>query len=104
MAIVNGRVGSGSDRGERLAPHSGRRCSRLGQDLSVEGATVSVMQSTFFLPIMLAVCLFTPCLVRAEFPKPENATIDALVKDAKKSWRVPGVAVAIVRDGKLIYL
>lgn len=33
-----------------------------------------------------------------------EAAIDAAVKDALRAWEVPGVAVAIVRDDKVIYL
>jgi CubicO group peptidase (beta-lactamase class C family) len=32
------------------------------------------------------------------------AAVDAIVKKALETWRVPGVAVAIVRDGEVIYL
>jgi CubicO group peptidase (beta-lactamase class C family) len=34
----------------------------------------------------------------------DEAKVDALVKDAQKAFDVPGVAVAIVRDGEVVYL
>jgi CubicO group peptidase (beta-lactamase class C family) len=34
----------------------------------------------------------------------DEAAIDAVVREALKAWRVPGVAVAIVRDDQVIYL
>jgi CubicO group peptidase (beta-lactamase class C family) len=39
---------------------------------------------------------------RAECP--EEHAIDTLIQGTLKRWHVPGVAVAIVRDGKVIYL
>jgi CubicO group peptidase (beta-lactamase class C family) len=35
---------------------------------------------------------------------PENAAFDAIVKASLDAWHVPGVAVAIVRDGEVVYL
>jgi CubicO group peptidase (beta-lactamase class C family) len=37
-------------------------------------------------------------------PAFDPAAIDALVHDALRAWQVPGVAVAIIRDGEVIYL
>jgi CubicO group peptidase (beta-lactamase class C family) len=34
----------------------------------------------------------------------DKDAVDALVENTLKHWRVPGVAIAIVRDGKVIYL
>src|SRR5262249_57137965 len=34
----------------------------------------------------------------------DAAAIDALVNEAIRSWEVPGVALAIVRDGRVAYL
>src|SRR5665213_989550 len=34
----------------------------------------------------------------------DAAAVDAIVKKSVETWRVPGVAVAIVRDGEVIYL
>jgi CubicO group peptidase (beta-lactamase class C family) len=36
--------------------------------------------------------------------EPIDAAVDAIVKTSLETWRVPGVAVAIVRDGEVIYL
>src|SRR5207248_4343513 len=35
---------------------------------------------------------------------PEPAAIDAVVQASLKAWKVPGAALAIVRDGELVYL
>jgi CubicO group peptidase (beta-lactamase class C family) len=53
-----------------------------------------------FLVILLVVAA-SPRSHAADF---DPAPIDALVQDALKAWRVPGVAVAIVRDGEVVYL
>ncbi len=34
----------------------------------------------------------------------DSAAVDALVKKSLETWRVPGVAVAVVRDGEVVYL
>jgi CubicO group peptidase (beta-lactamase class C family) len=34
----------------------------------------------------------------------EDATIDSLITDALRAWRVPGAAVAVVRGGEVVYL
>ncbi len=48
-----------------------------------------------------ALGLLTAATARAE---PTDAAIDAAVQKALDAWRVPGVAVAVVRDGNVIYL
>jgi CubicO group peptidase (beta-lactamase class C family) len=53
----------------------------------------------FALAGMAGLLLIAPA--RAE---PLDAAVDALVKKSLETWRVPGVAVAIVRDGEVIYL
>lgn len=35
---------------------------------------------------------------------PQTADLDALIQEARRAWSVPGMAVAIVRDGEVIYL
>jgi CubicO group peptidase (beta-lactamase class C family) len=50
----------------------------------------------------LPLLLLAPALARAE--SVDAAAIDAAVKKSLDAWRVPGVAVAIVRDGEVIYL
>jgi CubicO group peptidase (beta-lactamase class C family) len=51
---------------------------------------------------LLALLQAFPGAARAE-PLDEQA-VDALVQEALKSWRVPGLAVAVVRDGRAVYL
>ena len=36
--------------------------------------------------------------------KPDPAAVDAAVRETLKTWRVPGAAVAVVRDGEVVYL
>jgi CubicO group peptidase (beta-lactamase class C family) len=49
--------------------------------------------------------LILALLPAAEPAKPVDAdAIDTLVQKAMQAWRVPGVAVGIVRDGEVIYL
>src|SRR5438874_1350192 len=58
--------------------------------------------------LILGAVLIPPAAVRAdpvEQVKPlDAAAADAAVRDALKAWRVPGAAVAVVRDGEVIYL
>jgi CubicO group peptidase (beta-lactamase class C family) len=35
---------------------------------------------------------------------PDTAALDAAVRDALRTWKVPGAAVAVVRDGDVLYL
>src|SRR5687767_2940460 len=49
-----------------------------------------------------SILLLLPALARAQPVPPQ--TIDALVKDALKQWRVPGLALAIVHEDRLVYL
>lgn len=59
------------------------------------------MKPLFLLGTFLLIALLTPGdLARAQ-PGP---ALDALVKDALKEWHVPGCAVAIVHDDRVIYL
>jgi CubicO group peptidase (beta-lactamase class C family) len=51
---------------------------------------------------VLTFALTLPGPVRAADFDP--APIDALVQEALKAWHVPGVAVAIIRDGEVVYL
>jgi len=51
---------------------------------------------------LLSVILLVPD-ARAEKPLDRKA-VDAIVRDAMKSWQVPGAALAIVRNGEVVYL
>ncbi len=61
------------------------------------------MLRRFICTILLAtpLWLMLGAAVRAETT---DAAIDAAIKHSLDAWRVPGVAVAIVRDGEVIYL
>jgi CubicO group peptidase (beta-lactamase class C family) len=50
--------------------------------------------------VVLAVLLGAGPLTAA----PDEETIDALVRRAMSTWRVPGVAVAVVQDDRVVYL
>ncbi len=54
----------------------------------------------FFLPLLVS--LVTAAAGRAAAL--DVRAVDALVKQAMTAWRVPGVAVAILRDGEVVYL
>src|SRR5438874_3270595 len=51
----------------------------------------------------LALCASPAGAAPAEKADPA-ADIDAVVRDALKAWGVPGIAVAVVRDGQVVYL
>jgi CubicO group peptidase (beta-lactamase class C family) len=55
----------------------------------------------FFVPLFLLIFCF--CQVGSAPAAPSEA-IDAIVQEALKFWHVPGVAVGIVQDDKVIYL
>jgi CubicO group peptidase (beta-lactamase class C family) len=55
-----------------------------------------------FLSAFSLVVIFFPSYTRAQAVN--SAAIDAMVEDALKYWHVPGVAVGIVRDDKIVYL
>jgi CubicO group peptidase (beta-lactamase class C family) len=57
------------------------------------------------LPIACAAVLTLPLLsLRAAEPKLDTDAVDRTVQQTLRAWEVPGVAVAIVRDGEVIYL
>src|SRR5262249_20090088 len=61
------------------------------------------MRKSIFLRFALPVLALTmPAAARAD--SFDSTAVDALVRDALKSWHVPGIAVAIVRDGEVLYL
>jgi CubicO group peptidase (beta-lactamase class C family) len=66
-----------------------------GMSMFVRGCWVSA------LPVLL---LFAGLADAAEPAKPDPAAVDAAVREALKTWRVPGAAVAVVRDGEVVYL
>jgi CubicO group peptidase (beta-lactamase class C family) len=62
-----------------------------------------------YLPLVLSggllISLLLPGLLGPESRQaPDAVAIDTLVKDARRHWDVPGVAVAIVRNDEVIYL
>jgi CubicO group peptidase (beta-lactamase class C family) len=65
---------------------------------------MSHIHSRRLLPMLSIGCfvLFTPTLSPAQGI--QTQAIDDLVKDAMKQWHVPGLALGIVQDGRVIYL
>ncbi|OAI42263.1 hypothetical protein AYO40_00015 [Planctomycetaceae bacterium SCGC AG-212-D15] len=69
-------------------------------------------RSTFAYPLLgIAVCVLAVALCLKRAPEAEPAPpsfdptpIDAIIAEAQKSWDVPGVAVAVIRDDRVIYL
>jgi CubicO group peptidase (beta-lactamase class C family) len=55
------------------------------------------------LAVIVAGCLLLVAPTQAAQPS-EAAVIDAFLHDALRAWRVPGVALAVVRDDRVIYL
>jgi CubicO group peptidase (beta-lactamase class C family) len=58
------------------------------------------MRRPFWLASPLLLFSLSPC---CGGPFPEDA-VDALLRESLKKWKVPGVAVAIVRDDRIVYL
>src|SRR5437870_2655903 len=53
---------------------------------------------------LLGCVLFVTPVSAAPPEAPDPAAVDALIRDALKAWGVPGAAVAVVRDDRVIYL
>jgi CubicO group peptidase (beta-lactamase class C family) len=54
--------------------------------------------------LLLLICLITPASVGAQNGNQPNLNgLDGFIEHVMKDWRVPGVAVAIVKDGQVIY-
>jgi len=62
--------------------------------------TVAIHRGCLCLALLPA--LLWPAVVQAQ--SVDGPTIDSVIQDAMKAWEVPGVAVAVIRDGKVIYL
>lgn len=58
-------------------------------------------RSFLLLPLSLAVCPLASTTDKTSFPEAE---VDALLRNSLKKWKVPGAAVAIVRDDRVVYL
>ncbi len=54
--------------------------------------------------IVPALVLSAAPALAAPPPKPDPAAVDAVIRDSLKAWGVPGAAVAVVRDGEVVYL
>jgi CubicO group peptidase (beta-lactamase class C family) len=50
--------------------------------------------------LLVALCAFTPCLAQANIPR----QIDNLVRSEMRARQIPGVAIAVVRNGKISLL
>jgi CubicO group peptidase (beta-lactamase class C family) len=56
------------------------------------------------LVLLLAICLFAPAQLHAQNSSvtPNLDGLDGFVEQVMKDWHVPGLAVAIVKDGKIV--
>src|SRR4051812_20083526 len=59
-------------------------------------------RQSLLLTASLLVFLFPPFSLLAAGPEADG--IDGAVREALKAWRVPGAAVVIVRDDRVVYL
>src|SRR2546430_8546608 len=60
--------------------------------------------SSLMKPVIAAVLVFSCFLQHSLAQAVDSDAIDAVVEDGLKFWRVPGVAVGIVRNDQVIYL
>src|SRR5207237_3130007 len=95
------------DRGRKL--HEG--ISRQAQPASGANLSPAVVQQNKRRPIVFIMKFVTGALfVVISFHPPafaqavDSGAIDAIVEDALKFWHVPGVAIGIVRNDKVVYL
>lgn len=58
------------------------------------------MQRTFFL---LALCVAFFSEAEAQAVDQKNAELDAYVAQAVKDWQAPGLAIAVVKDGRVVF-
>jgi CubicO group peptidase (beta-lactamase class C family) len=72
---------------------------------NVECRTQNQRQDWFsFCSLLSAFCILLCLSPSSRAESPQEHAIDDLVQRTLKHWHVPGVALAIVRDGKVIYL
>lgn len=55
------------------------------------------------LRILLMLLLTTPVLLGQDQPRADLHKLDSLISKAREEWKVPGLAVAIVKDGKVVH-
>lgn len=55
--------------------------------------------SVFFLPI-----LFLSTLLRAQSPLFMNDSLDQYINEGMKDWSIPGLAIAVIKDGKTVVM
>ncbi len=51
----------------------------------------------------VALAIVSPCFAQQTAPAPDLAKLDAFIAKAREEWKVPGLAVAIVKDGKVVH-
>jgi CubicO group peptidase (beta-lactamase class C family) len=62
------------------------------------------MPASFHIPTFASVLTLLVLAAPARAEPFDAAAVDALINKSLETWRVPGAAVAIVRDGEVIYL
>lgn len=60
------------------------------------------MHRTLVVPF-LALLIALPCLAQDKAATPNLSELDAFIANARSEWNVPGLAVAIVKDGKVVH-
>jgi len=65
---------------------------------------IAVMSRSLLFIISLALAVTCACFIRLSAETPPSADIDAIMRDALKTWQVPGAALAIVQGDRIIYL
>src|SRR5581483_8539944 len=77
-----------------------RDCLRPTYNLPLQNSDDPMTPRAF--PVLLSLLLFVPAAPAAE---PIDAkAVDAVVRDALESWKVPGAALAIVRGDEVVYM
>src|SRR6185437_12850190 len=74
-----------------------RAWTRLNRSPAVEGFRRGKSMTGYSKSKVLSAVLLLPALLPAQ-----NAVIDALVERTRAAFNVPGIAVAVVKDGKVV--
>jgi CubicO group peptidase (beta-lactamase class C family) len=61
-----------------------------------------VKQVRQMLSLCFIVLLFAPSTLRAQNP-PDYSTLDPVIEQIMKEWKVPGLAIAVVKEGRVVY-
>ena len=59
--------------------------------------------SKYILSLLFALSFGITAIAQTETPEFVNNDLDAYVQEAIEKWQIPGVAIGIIKDGKLVY-